>query len=73
MVNVVETLPKHLAILREKHSITIFEAISNNENSSGQSLNQETNLTRPGYTSWSTHYDSLVRLVVMLNMKLLSH
>lgn len=57
----------HLKVFEKKHSIIIFEAINNNKISNVHDLNQDTNLTRSRHRRWSSHYDTLVRLVVMFS------
>jgi hypothetical protein len=51
--------------LREKRAAEINEVIDDGTLSTGRGLNQETNLTRPGDTRWSSHYNSLVSFVLM--------
>ncbi|KAL6518471.1 hypothetical protein OROGR_018973 [Orobanche gracilis] len=56
---------KRVDMLREKQLEHIREALSMGEISSGQGLNQETNLQRPADTRWSSHYSTLVSIILM--------
>ncbi|GMP24744.1 hypothetical protein CsSME_00001906 [Camellia sinensis var. sinensis] len=51
-----------LNIVREKQVAKVAEALNTRELSSGQGLNQETNLKRAGDTRWGSHYCTLVSL-----------
>ncbi|XP_050935178.1 uncharacterized protein LOC127143921 [Cucumis melo] len=66
-VNVSGALTKRWDILREKHSMKIFEALNNGEISSGQGLNQEIMIKRPGDTRWRSHYNTLTSLVTIFS------
>ena len=45
----------------------VIELIDNKDLSSGQGLNQETNLTRACDTRWGSHYYSLISLIHMFS------
>ncbi|KAK8925828.1 hypothetical protein KSP39_PZI018041 [Platanthera zijinensis] len=65
VVNVVGASSKRRDILRGKHAAKVVEALNVGELASGQGLNQETNLKRPGDTRWGSHYGTLVSLITM--------
>ncbi|GMP79524.1 hypothetical protein CsSME_00035029 [Camellia sinensis var. sinensis] len=65
VVNVVGVSCKCQDIVREKQATKVTEALNTGELSSGQGLNQETNLKRVGDTRWSLHYGMLVSLASM--------
>jgi len=65
--NVVGTLCKHRDILREKQTAKVVEALQNNEISTGRGLNQEMNLKRLGETRWSSHYGSIINLILIFS------
>ncbi|XP_028070700.1 zinc finger MYM-type protein 1-like [Camellia sinensis] len=65
VVNVVGASCKHRDIVREKQAAKVAEAHNNRELSSGQGLNQETNLKRAGDTRWGSHYGTLASLASM--------
>ncbi|XP_028110203.1 zinc finger MYM-type protein 1-like [Camellia sinensis] len=67
VVNVVGASCKRRDIVREKQAVKVAETLSTGELSSGQGLNQETNLKRTGDTRWSSHYDTLVSLAGMFS------
>ncbi|XP_028065772.1 uncharacterized protein LOC114268755 [Camellia sinensis] len=54
-------------IIREKQAAKVAEALNTRELSSGQGLNQETNLKRTGDTRWGSHYGTLVSLASMFS------
>ncbi|XP_077233619.1 uncharacterized protein LOC143875924 [Tasmannia lanceolata] len=65
--NMVGALCKRRDIRREKITAEIIEVLTNNEFSSGRGLNQETSLRRSGDKRWSSHYDSLISLIVLFS------
>ena len=67
MVNIIGASTKRCDILREKQVAKVFEALENNELSSGQGLNQETSLKRPGDTRWGSHYNTIIRIIFMFS------
>ncbi|XP_028115737.1 zinc finger MYM-type protein 1-like [Camellia sinensis] len=67
VVNVVGASCKHRDIIREKQAAKVAEALNTGELSSGQGLNQETNLKRAGDTRWGSHYGTLVSLASMFS------
>ncbi|XP_028117871.1 uncharacterized protein LOC114315457 [Camellia sinensis] len=58
---------KRRDIVREKQASNVAEALNTGELSSGQGLNQETNLKRAGDTHWGSHYGTLVSLASMFS------
>ncbi|XP_028057066.1 uncharacterized protein LOC114261061 [Camellia sinensis] len=58
---------KRRDIVREKQVAKVVEALNNGELSSGQNLNQETNLKQAGDTRWGSHYGTLVSLASMFS------
>ncbi|XP_058192126.1 uncharacterized protein LOC131309524 [Rhododendron vialii] len=56
---------KRLDILKGIHYTNVVEALSVGELSSGQGLNQETNLKRPSDTRWGSHYGTLISILNM--------
>ncbi|XP_028123474.1 uncharacterized protein LOC114320597 [Camellia sinensis] len=67
VVNVVGASCKRRDIVREKQAAKIDETLNTGELSSGQGLNQETNLKCTGDTRWSSHYGTLVSLAGMFS------
>ncbi|XP_028062659.1 zinc finger MYM-type protein 1-like [Camellia sinensis] len=67
VVNVVGASCKRRDIVREKQAAKVTEALNTGELSSGQGLNQETNLKRAGDTRWGSHYGTLVSLASMFS------
>ncbi|XP_057426207.1 uncharacterized protein LOC130719606 [Lotus japonicus] len=65
LMNVVGGSCKRFDMLHEKQWEHIREELSKGEISSGQGLNQETNLARSADTRWSSHYVTLVRIILM--------
>ncbi|XP_028064755.1 uncharacterized protein LOC114267878 [Camellia sinensis] len=65
VVNVVGASCKHRDILKDKQSAKVVEALNMGELSSGQGLNQETNLKHATDTRWDSHYGTLVSLASM--------
>jgi hypothetical protein len=60
VVNIVGTSSKRRDIFREKQALKVIEAVKNGELSSGQGLNQETEIKRSCDTHWSSHYGTLI-------------
>ncbi|XP_057464445.1 uncharacterized protein LOC130754290 [Actinidia eriantha] len=67
VVNVVGASCKRQDILKEKQASKVVEALNKGILSSGQGLNQETNLKRAGDTRWESHYDTLISLINMFS------
>ncbi|XP_028076155.1 uncharacterized protein LOC114278337 [Camellia sinensis] len=67
VVNAVGASCKSRDIVREKQAAKVAEALNTRKLSSGQSLNQETNLKRAGDTRWGSHYGTLVSLASMFS------
>ncbi|GMP87372.1 LOW QUALITY PROTEIN: hypothetical protein CsSME_00039766 [Camellia sinensis var. sinensis] len=55
------------AEILEKQAAKVVEALNTEELSSGQGLNQETNLKHAGDTHWGSHYGTLVSLASMFS------
>ncbi|GMP40538.1 hypothetical protein CsSME_00010952 [Camellia sinensis var. sinensis] len=62
VVNVVGASCKRRDTVREKQATKVAEALNTGNLSSGQGLNQETNLKRAGDTRWGSHYVELMVL-----------
>ena len=54
-------------MLYQLQAAKIIEAIDNGEISRGKGLNKETILKRSSDTRWSSHYDSLLSLIIMFS------
>ncbi|XP_028061118.1 zinc finger MYM-type protein 1-like [Camellia sinensis] len=67
VVNVVGASCKRRDTVREKQATKVAEALNTGNLSSGQGLNQETNLKRAGDTRWGSHYGTLVSLASMFS------
>ncbi|XP_057471022.1 uncharacterized protein LOC130759834 [Actinidia eriantha] len=67
VVNVVGASCKRRDILKEKQALKVVEALNKGILSSGQGLNQETNLKRAGDTRWGSHYGTLISLIDMFS------
>ncbi|XP_028069877.1 zinc finger MYM-type protein 1-like [Camellia sinensis] len=67
VVNVVGASCKRRDIVREKQAAKVAEALNTRELSSGQGLNQETNLKHAGDIHWGSHYGTLVSLASMFS------
>ncbi|XP_028100920.1 zinc finger MYM-type protein 1-like [Camellia sinensis] len=67
VVNVVGVSCKRRDIVKNKQATKVVEALNMEELSSGQGLNQETNLKRASDTHWSSHYGTLVSLAGMFS------
>ncbi|XP_031265630.1 uncharacterized protein LOC116124058 [Pistacia vera] len=50
-------------LLNEKQALKVKKAIESGELSTGQGLNQDTSLKRPGETRWGSHYGTLLSLI----------
>lgn len=64
-VNTCAASCKRREILMGSHNTKVLEAVENGELATGQGLNQEVSLKRPGDTRWGSHYATLVRFLVM--------
>ncbi|XP_028126583.1 zinc finger MYM-type protein 1-like [Camellia sinensis] len=67
VVNVIGASCKRRDIVREKQAVKVDETLNIRELSSGQDLNQETNLKRACDTRWGSHYGTLVSLASMFS------
>ena len=67
VVNVAGGSSKRQDLLREKQSEKVTEALEIGDIPSGKGLNQETTLKRAGDTRWSSHFGSLVNLIIMFS------
>ncbi|XP_028091965.1 uncharacterized protein LOC114292255 [Camellia sinensis] len=67
VVNVVGASCKRRDIVREKQAAKVAETLNTGELSSGQGLNQETNLKHAGDTRWGSYYGTLVSLTSMFS------
>ncbi|XP_058733557.1 uncharacterized protein LOC131605187 [Vicia villosa] len=65
LLNVVEGSCKRNDMLHEGQMMKVRDALENGEIVSGKGLNQETSLKRPADTRWSSHYATLVNLILM--------
>ena len=65
--NIVEASCKRRDLLRETQYSKVIEAIQNGDIQSGTGSHQESSLQRPGDTRWSSHYVSLVSLIIMFS------
>ena len=53
--------------LRDAQFPKIKEDLENGVHRSGQGLNQETNLKRPGDTRWGSYYGTILNLILMFS------
>ncbi|XP_031262352.1 uncharacterized protein LOC116120538 [Pistacia vera] len=53
----------HRDLLNEKQAWKVKKAIESGELSTGQGLNQDTSLKRPGETRWGSHFGTLLSLI----------
>ena len=53
--------------LRDAQFAKIKEDLENGVRRSGQGLNQETNLKRPGNTRWGSYYGTILNLILMFS------
>lgn len=65
IANVAGASCKRRDALRETHATKVIELLDSGELKTGRGLNQEFALKRAGDTRWSSHYESLVNLIVM--------
>ncbi|PIA27274.1 hypothetical protein AQUCO_08100010v1 [Aquilegia coerulea] len=65
VVNIVGASCKRRDALREKKALRVMEAFGKGEIQSGKGLNQETSLKRSGDTRWSSHYGTLLNMILM--------
>ena len=67
LVTVVGGSCKRRDALRDAQFAKIKEDLENGVRSSGQGLNQETNLKRPGDTRWGLYYGTILNLILMFS------
>ena len=67
LVTVVGGSCKRRDALRDAQFAKIKEDLENSVRSSGQGLNQETNLKRLGYTRWGSYYGIILNLILMFS------
>ncbi|XP_024634822.2 zinc finger MYM-type protein 1-like [Medicago truncatula] len=65
LTNVAGGSCKRTDMLRERQRICVKEALENGEIVSGRGLNQEPNMKRSVDTRWSSHFATLVNLILM--------
>ncbi|XP_031275229.1 zinc finger MYM-type protein 1-like [Pistacia vera] len=63
VINIVGWSPRRRDLLNEKQPLKVKKAIKSGELSTGQGLNQDTNLKRLGETRWGSHYGTLLSLI----------
>ncbi|KAK4591628.1 hypothetical protein RGQ29_016168 [Quercus rubra] len=67
LVTVVGGSCKRRDVLRDAQFVKIKENLENGVCRSGQGLNQETNLKRPGDTRWGSYYGTILNLILMFS------
>ena len=67
VINIVGASAKRCDRLHQLQATKIIEALDSGEISSGRGLHQETMLKRTSDTRWSSHYDSLISLLIMFS------
>ncbi|XP_075645098.1 uncharacterized protein LOC142616096 [Castanea sativa] len=67
LVTVVGGSCKRRDALRDAQFVKIKEDLENGVRRSGQGLNQETNLKRPGDTRWGSYYETILNLILMFS------
>ena len=67
LVTVVGGSCKRRDALRDAQFAKIKEDLENSVCRSGQGLNQETNLKRPGDTRWGSYYETILNLILMFS------
>ena len=67
VVTVVGGSCKRRNALRDAQFVKIKEDLENGIRRSGQGLNQETNLKRPGDIRWGSYYGTILNLILMLS------
>ena len=67
VINIVGASAKRWARLHQLQATKIIEALDSGEISSGRGLHQETMLKCTSDTRWSSHYDSLISLLIMFS------
>ncbi|XP_050251402.1 uncharacterized protein LOC126698303 [Quercus robur] len=67
LVTVVEGSCKRRDAIRDTQFAKIKEDLENGVRRSGQGLNQETNLKRPGDTRWGSYYGTILSLILMFS------
>jgi len=65
ILNVVGISCRKHHMLREAQAQEVLEALEQGEIETGQGLNQEMGLGRPGDTRWGTHYKTISRIIAM--------
>ena len=65
LVTIVGGSCKRRDALRDTQFVKIKEDLENGVRRSGQGLNQETNLKRPGDTCWGSYYETILNLILM--------
>ena len=66
LVNVVGGSCKRTDMIRDSQREKMFKEIGCGEKETGRGLNQELSLIRAGDTRWSSHYKTLLRLVICM-------
>ena len=66
-VTVVGGSCKRRDALQDAQFVKIKEDLENGVDRSGQGLNQETNLKRPGNTCWGLYYGTILNLILMFS------
>ena len=67
LITVIEDFCKRRDALQDAQFTKIKEDLENGVRRSGQGLNQETNLKRPGDTRWGSYYATILNLILMLS------
>ncbi|XP_050209345.1 uncharacterized protein LOC126660062 [Mercurialis annua] len=65
LVNTVGASCKRKDALRQSQHDLMVTRLENGEISSGRGLHQETSLVRPGDTRWGSHYQTILRILLM--------
>ena len=68
LITVVGGSCKRWDTLRDVQFAKIKENLENDVRKSGQGLNQETNLKRPGDTRWESYYETILNLILMFSI-----
>ena len=63
LLNVIGISCKRKEMLRNIQALKVMEALESNEIESGQGLNQELGLGRPGDTRWGSHYKTVLNII----------
>ncbi|RWR86322.1 Dimer_Tnp_hAT domain-containing protein/DUF4371 domain-containing protein [Cinnamomum micranthum f. kanehirae] len=67
LLNCIGSSCKRHDMLQNIQAAKVVDALDSGELESGQGLNQETRLKRPGDTRWGSHYGSSVNLIHMFS------